>query len=538
MSALRNLPLFPSEPVEMRARKTRSRPAPALREPPPGPKIDQPAVRRLWLAIHLPQLALEAVQKFSTSQKSMAVIDPQSRQQTVLACTHSARSAGIRAGQSLNAAIALDPDLKTLARDEASERARLVHLAAWCQRQFTPLVSLEPPDELLLEVKGSLKLFGGAPALVERVTMGLREQGVTGRLALAPTPTGSLWLARSRPKSPQNTAASVGTVIIEKSGELTRHLASVGIGALRWPEEVVLLLLNMGVRTVGDLVRLPRAGFARRVGARWLDELDRALGRRVQARRGFRSPERFDARQVLDHEIESAQKLESACEPLLESLRHFLRKRHAAIALLHLEFKHRAHPLTRIHIGLAMPSGEVGHLRGLLAERLATLKLPAPVIALRLRSGTLLPALPANGWLWKQAQIQELSDALPRLIERLRARLGNERVFGIRTVEDHRPECAWRMDSSHELHGLPQNAKTPRAVERPLWLLAQPREIARQAKKITRKIRGPERIETGWWDGCEVTRDYFETHDENGVRLWVYRERQAPHRWYVHGLFG
>jgi protein ImuB len=535
MSALRNLPLFPSESVDERVQaKSQPRPARALREPPPEAQLSRTSARRLWLAIDLPRLALEAVQDFPTSQGSMAVIDPQSRQQIVLACNETARAAGVRAGQSLNAAIALEPQLQTRARDAASERARLVQLAAWCQRQFTPLVSLEPPDELLLEVKGSLKLFGGAQALVERVAAGLRELGVTARLALAPTPTASLWLARSLPAAPQRNRETTGTVIIEKPGELTRHLASVAISSLRWPEEVTVLLLNMGVHTVGDLVRLPRAGFARRLGARWLDELDCAFDRRAQARRGFRSPERFDARQVPEHEIETAQKLEAACGPLLERLQYFLRERQAAIALLIMDLKHRTHPLTRIHIGLALPSSEVVHLRGLLAERLAVLALPAPVIALRLRSGAVLPALPANGWLWKQAQTQETIDALPRLIERLRARLGHERVFGVCAVEDHRPECAWKIAGGNEIRDLPRVDKPRRAVERPLWLLAQPREITRQGKRL----RGPERIETGWWDGREVRRDYFQTRAEDGVKLWVYRERRAPQHWYVHGLFG
>ena len=60
------------------------------------------------------------------------------------------------------------------------------------------------------------------------------------------------------------------------------------------------------------------------------------------------------------------------------------------------------------------------------------------------------------------------------------------------------------------------------------------REIARQGKRL----RGPERIETGWWDGREVRRDYFQTRAEDGAKLWVYRERRAPQHWYVHGLFG
>ncbi|HZF25674.1 MAG TPA: DNA polymerase Y family protein, partial [Steroidobacteraceae bacterium] len=303
--------------------------------------------------MHLPQLALEALQERGPG--AVAVIDPLSRQQVVLACNEKARVAGVRAGQSLNAAIALEPDLKARPREENRERARLVHLAAWCQQQFTPLVSLAPPDELLLEVKGSLKSFGGAQTLMSRVAAGLREQGVTARLALAPTPTGSLWLARA---GKSRAAPDSDTVIVENPGELARQLATVSIAWLRWPEEVSTLLLSMGLRTVGDLVRLPRAGFARRVGTRWLEELDRALERRAEPRRGFRSPTRFDARLLLDHEIEAAQRLESACEPLLERLQRFLLERQAAIAVLALDFKHRTHPATRIRIGLALPSGD------------------------------------------------------------------------------------------------------------------------------------------------------------------------------------
>jgi protein ImuB len=536
MPALRNLPLFPSGPAgEKTSRRTKAQPRPALapREPPHTATLSRNLAHRLWLAVHLPQLALEALQEHSTSQRApgipVAVIDPQSRQQTILACNEKACAAGVRAGQSLNAAIALEPNLKTCPRDETRERARLVHLAAWCQRQFTPLVSLEPPDELLLEVQGSLKLFGGARALMERMIAGLREQGVTTRLALAPTPTGSLWLARSQVKSDEATTA--GAAIIEKPGELVRHLATVSIGCLRWPEEIIALLLSMGVRTVGDLARLPRAGFARRLGTRWLDELDRAFDRRAEARRGFRSPVRFDARLLPDHEIETAQQLESACTPLLDRLQRFLRERQAAIAVLAVECQHRSQSPTRIRIGLALPSGDVTHVRGLLAERLAALALPAPVRTLRLQSGALLPALPMNGWLWKRAQAEESVDALPRLIERLRARLGNEQVFGVCAVEDHRPEWAWRIGYENTAS---RSDRPQRPVERPLWLLTRPHKISQRGKRL----RGPERIETGWWDGREVTRDYFDVRDENGARLWIYRERRASHSWYLHGLFG
>jgi len=290
----------------------------------------------------------------------------------------------------------------------------------------------------------------------------------------------------------------------------------------------------MGVRTVGDLVRLPRAGFARRVGVRWLEELDRALDRRAEPRRGFRSAERFDARLLPDHEIEAAAKLESACAPLFERLQRFLRERQAAIAVLALDCKHRSQPATRIRICLALPSGDVAQLRDLLAERLLTLELPAPIIALRLHSGALLPALPDNGWLWRRGKSEGSAAALPRLVERLRARLGTEQIFSVCAVEDHRPEWAWKIRGETGIPDQAHATPVPRAVERPLWLLSRPQRIRTHGQKL----RGPERIETGWWDGHEVTRDYFDVRDTEGARLWVYRERNAPHGWYVHGIFG
>jgi protein ImuB len=267
-------------------------------------------------------------------------------------------------------------------------------------------------------------------------------------------------------------------------------------------------------------------------------------------RRGFHSPERFAARHALEHEIETTAGLEFACQPLMTRLQAFLRQRQAAIAVLAVDLKHRTHSLTRLRIGLAAPSGDIAHLRGLLTERLATLALPAPVIAIRMRSGALLEQVQTTGSFRDFAPSPRPgervgvrhscdADALPRLIERLRARLGNDAVFGVGEVEDHRPERAWRVIEMPSPQPSPQPSPTSGrgsgGGKRPLWLLAEPRELSLTRPEL---LRGPERIETGWWDGHEVTRDYFVARDAQGVRLWIYRDRRAPKNWYVHGLFG
>jgi protein ImuB len=291
-------------------------------------------------------------------------------------------------------------------------------------------------------------------------------------------------------------------------------------------------------------MRLPRGGMARRLGQSWLDELDRALGRRADVRRGFRRPQRFDERYALDHEIESAAGLSAACEPLLVELQEFLRERQGAVAALNLALKHRAHAHTHLRIGLAAPSGDVAHLRALLDERLAALELPAPVIAMRLYSGALLECVPVDGNLriGEQGGPRDPDEALPRLLERLRARLGHEAVFGVGVVEDHRPEHAWRVIEPSP-QPSPANGRGAAACNRPLWLFPEPQWLSdrnpiTRARSPLELLSGPERIETGWWDGREVTRDYFIARDERGVRLWIYRDRCAPHGWYVHGLFG
>jgi protein ImuB len=333
-------------------------------------------------------------------------------------------------------------------------------------------------------------------------------------------------------------------LIVEKPEALARHLALVSLRHLRWPEELLDQLLGMGLRTVGDLLRLPRGGVVRRFGQAWLDELDRALGRRADVRRGFRSPERFDERCLLEHEIDAATGLGIACEPLLARLQDFLRQRQAAIAVLAVDCRHRAHSLTRLRIGLAAPSGDVTHLRGLLAEQLATLSLPAPVIAIRMHSGALLEQELATDCFRNLTPQPASADALPRLIERLRARLGNAAMFGVDSVEDHRPERAWRVIEAGEKgeEGRKSRKKGKEGRRRPLWLLAQPRMLpftpVPSPSSPFHLLLGPERIETGWWDGREVKRDYFVARDARGVRLWVYRDRGAPQNWYVHGLFG
>ncbi|MBI5418761.1 MAG: DNA polymerase Y family protein [Deltaproteobacteria bacterium] len=431
-----------------------------------------------------------------------------------------ARSAGIRPGMALSAAHALARGLSVFQRDEVSEAAALARLAAWAGR-FTPVVSLAPPREVVLEVAGSLRLFRGMENLVGKVEEGIRDLGYTAQVALAPTPLGAALLARARPGAR-----------VTGMERLTPELFAVPLDALDFPPDTLEALRGLGVGCLGDCLKLPRPGLDRRFGGELPRYLDRALGRHPDPRNPFVLPPRFEGRLPLLTEVSAAEPLLFAVRRLLLELEGYLEARGGGAGELRLTLSHREGRRTRIEVGLLSPSRDTGRLLGLLRERLCRTRIPEPVSAVGLSVETVLPLAPANRELWKEPA-RQVSEAWPELLERLRARLGDAAVQGLRPAAEHRPERAFVLME-------PERGDEPilpslRFGRRPLWLLPRPAPLER--KELT-LLTGPERIEAGWWDGEDVRRDYFVAEDSRGARLWIFRERGGKRGWYLHGIFG
>jgi protein ImuB len=158
---------------------------------------------------------------------------------------------------------------------------------------------------VLFEVRGSLKLFGGSRRLYERLRAQLRAAGLEPQCSLTPTPMASLWMARTGREG-----------VIRQSADRAGRLADLPIHCTRWPERSLETLATMGAWTVGDCLRLPRDGFARRFEPRLLDMLDRAIGRRPDPRDSFVPRERFAAGRDLEPEIEDAACLHVSTKPV------------------------------------------------------------------------------------------------------------------------------------------------------------------------------------------------------------------------------
>ena len=424
-------------------------------------------------------------------------------------------------------------------------RQSLERLGIRAQR-LTPRVSLDPPDSLLLEVKGSLHLFGGVEGLSREMAGECSRLRMPCMLAVAPTPLAALALARAGRKlgvSCARVADSAALLTVTDPAQLVGKLSPLPLATLRWPQDTLDRLARIGVRTIGEALRLPRAGFARRFGTAQLQTLDRLVGRASDLKDRFEARPRFRRRRELIYELESHAALLTVLGPLLEELGDFLEAHQCGVLTLECRLRHRTVPPTSCVLRLAAPLADPAQLAALLAERLSALVLPEPVRACELRSGPLVSRVLASGGLWQPGEHGGGAPAQsPELIERLRARLGPEAVYGLRIIEDHRPEAAWRAREPVVITSMSQNGLQNVPV-RPLWLLSMPRQLNERdglpRRRGTLRLLGEaERIETGWWDGGEIARDYYTAVDARGARLWVFREREPPHRWFLHGVFG
>jgi protein ImuB len=472
----------------------------------------------MWIAIRLPRLPLEIFLRGSSTPEPFAVEE----RHCVFACDRKAFARGVRAGMVVAAALALAPALRVAPRDPASETEALLGVAGWAA-QFTPGVALEFPDGVLLEVSGSLKLFGGLDSLLERLRRGLAEMGWSPVLAGAPTPRAAFWLAWAGKQE-----------FIGSTAELDPVLAELSVEVLRCGDETLAAFEAIGVRTLGELRALPREGVARRFGQRPLAELDRALGRLPDPRNFFVPPARFGAAIELPAEVTQAEALLFAARRLIVQLAGFLAARSGGVQRFALSLRHRDKAPAEIAIGLVAPSRDAEHFTLLVRERLARLELAAPVRELALKADDVV-LLPGRniGLVLEQGKPPGQWE---HLVERLRARLGSEAVCGIASRAEHRPERAGVLADAG-----PKQSQLDFG-ERPFWLLESPRPLAEigavpHHDGPLELLVGPERIESGWWDGGDVARDYFVARTQDESLVWIYREWRGGGGWYLHGVF-
>ncbi|HGG59256.1 MAG TPA: DNA polymerase Y family protein [Gammaproteobacteria bacterium] len=479
----------------------------------------------LWLALLLPDFPLQVVTGHDDGQP-VAVYEPERQQPRIRVANRAARRAGIRPGMTLPAAQSLSGELLAIERDSNREAAALRQLAQWAL-QFTPLVSLQPPAGLLLEIGASLGCFHGLEALRQRIAAGLEPLGYHARQGVAPTPLGAWLLARA--------GWTEAVTDLDRLRELASEL----------PVELLPLqarqqqdLQAMGIRSIGDCLRLPRADLGRRLGNELLLQLDRLLGDQPDPRQGVEPPERFASQILLPNPVADSQPLLFILQRLLHQLKAFLDRRDAAARRLRLGLISPQRPVEWLDLELLTPGDDPAHLLKLWQEKLERRPLQAPVEGLELQAPELAPRAPENGDLLSPRRHSERDFA--QLLEQLRNRLGPNTLQRLDCLDDHRPQYACASRPWRPARSEGENRAWPR---RPLWLLPEPQRLpSRDDQPWLRGplalLDGPERIESGWWDGQDQRRDYYIARSRQQQTLWIYRQRCASGHWFLHGVFG
>jgi protein ImuB len=296
-------------------------------------------------------------------------------------------------------------------------------------------------------------------------------------------------------------------------------------------------LHNAGLRCVGELLALPAASIAQRFGPDASRYLQRLRGAAPEPLRCVQAPAQFDSRCEFPDAITDATALLFSLQRLLAGLQGYLRARDRAVQRYTLRLEHQRGTVTRLAIGLARPSRDAAQLLVLARERLAATALTAPVHGLGVEAHELLHPLLLQNDLFSGAAQQ--SEQLQQVLDRLAARLGASAVQALSSADEHRPERAWRMHAA-QLTAPTVTAVGPASTHqgisavpgRPCWLLPEPRRIDTPRELLA----GPERIESGWWDGADMARDYYLARGAHGAQLWVFQDLRGG-GWHLHGIW-
>ena len=471
-----------------------------------------------------------------------------------------AARSGLAIGLPLANARAICPELTVFDADEAADAKTLNDIADWCDR-FTPLVALDPPYGLYLDITGCAHLFGGERALLQTVCGALTRRGFVVSAGIAGTSVCARTMTRH----------ISGKIIAD--GEEVAAVSPLPISALGADAAILVGLRRAGLKTIGDVASRARHEISARFGARFTTLLEHALGQGdapISPRKPLpdyivekRFPEPVATENVISMNL-------SALAAMLVTA---MDKQGKGARRLEASFFRTDGAVRTISVDTGRPVTKPDMIDRLFRERLESLSDP-----LDPGFGFDLIRLSASRTEIMVQQQRDLdanvhdNDELSALIDRIAARIGGKRVVVHLPEDTHIPERAvLAAPAQHHLAAATQ-AAWPARVEsepplRPLRLFEKPEPINvsvatvpdgppprftwRRAVHAVVRVEGPERIAMEWWkqDGKTLTRDYFRIEDAEGLRFWIFRGglyeselsdgegKPVPAKWFVHGLF-
>jgi protein ImuB len=448
------------------------------------------------------------------------------------AVNDAAAALGLAVGMPLADARARYPKIAVAEANEAADLALLEAIADWCDR-YTPLVGLDAPDGLTLDISGCAHLFGGETTLAADLVRRLGAHGIKAHAAVADT-VGCAW-----------GVARYAKASIIASDDTRDAFAPLPLAALRLAPDVLEALAQVGLKRVADVLDRPRAPLAARFN-NLMRRLDQALGIADEPITPRLAVPVALVEQRFNDPIALERDVLGTIERLAVRLAPVLEQRGEGARLLQVALFRADGKVFRIEVGTGEPLRDPARVARLFAERLG-------VISDEIDPGFGFDVVRLCALVTERSDPQQTGLAAPdhaaelaHLIDRLGARFGLRRVTRLIEQDTHIPEyAAMAVDSL--------------SPTRPIRLFARPEMIEAMAevpdgppvrfrwRRMLHEVvhvEGPERIATEWWRdeaGSALMRDYFRVESREGMRVWVFREglfvASKTTNWFVHGVF-
>jgi protein ImuB len=492
---------------------------------------------RRYLSVWLRRLSTDRIAK-RFPPDALVIAAPVKSALRLSAVNDAAAALGLRVGMPLADARAMYPKLTVADADERADFALLEAITDWCDR-YTPLVGLDLPDGLTLDISGCAHLFGGEAALANDLLRRLSAQGLQARVAMADTVACAWGVAR------------FGKETIVSPGETLNAIKPLPLAALRLPAEIIEALSQVGLKRIADVLDRPRAPLAARFGARFVRRIDQALGREDEPIAPRLPIPAAITEQRFAEPIALERDVLGTIEKLAGKLGALLERRGEGARLLQAALFRTDGKVFRIEVGLSEPLREPARIRHLFADRLGvigdTLDPGFGYDMLRLAALVTERSEPAQTGLAQPDHAAELA----HLINRLGARFGLRRVTRFVARDTHIPEFAVAaVGTASVATALPskrwKGEQDSLAPTRPIRLFAKPEPIEaiaqvpdgppaqftwRQVRHVVVRAEGPERIAMEWWRdeaGDVLMRDYFRVESREGLRVWIFRAWPKP----------
>ncbi|NQV99534.1 MAG: DNA polymerase Y family protein [Rhodospirillales bacterium] len=518
-----------------------------------------PSAKR-YMALWLSNLAIDRLNRLAATPISqpLALTRRAQNRVSLVAVNRAAESQGLQPGMVLATARAICSELDVREHDPAADAALLERLANWAIR-YSPSLAIDGADGLIIDITGCAHLFDGEAPMLKAATQGLRQFGFSCPGAIADTPGAAWALARFGDGDHGQTIAAARAT--------SQALQALPVMALRIDGGTVEGLRLMGLKTVGDLYAIPRAGLAARFGLELASRLDRILGLSPDPIRPRRHKKPLRELIRFPEPIATATSIAQALSLLLERLCLHLEATDQGCRRLILHCIRADNSAQYLEIGTASPNRTPAHLLHLFAEKLGqveprhgidAMELSAPVVEafsarqddIRLHLQRPDDARPAGSC--------TSTGALAVLIDNLENRLGPRTVGRFEPAASHLPERAQRWHPAAEIRPRNQPLHWPPTPARPLQLLKSPQALPGFSQSTedhapanircqgrdhhVKRAWGPERISANWWhrdrNWKNGARDYYRVQVETGQQFWIYREiRDNRNHWYLHGLF-